>query len=95
MYVNEQYTTISEESRSCSLYFSDCQPGNYMDNNKCEQCLAGTYNEEEGQQTECLKCEAGTYSTAGSATCSECEAGKYSEAGASKCYSESNRLSSN
>ena len=93
--MTEQY--ISERSLSHYFYFSDCQPGNYVDSatDKCKECEAGTYNEEEGQQTECLECQAGKYSDAGSATCSECEAGKYSEAGASKCYSESNKLSSN
>ena len=56
---------------SCIL----CQPGKYTNANqdKCEDCLPGTYNENEGQ-SKCLQCDIDTYNEeVGSANPAQCK----------------------
>lgn len=64
------------------LYIStDCPTGQYLNNGKCEYCIAGMYS----SQGKCLPCPEGTYSLKGSGSCSNCPAGQFASMMSSEC----------
>ena len=64
-----------------------CPVGNYCPGKGKTQCPAGTYRNTTGgkQESDCSKCAAGTYSSAGASSCSQCPANTYSGEGAASC----------
>ena len=73
------YTSIKGSS-SCH---KKCPAGQYLLNNKCYSCSAGTYSKEGSKY--CTNCPAGSYSNSGASSCTQCPAGKYSKEKASIC----------
>ena len=80
-----QITLLLPIALNC--FFSACPQSKLLvsTSNQCENCPAGTYNNIPGVKTNCIACEAGKYSLAGSASCTDCEAGTYSIGGSAGC----------
>ena len=66
-------------SMYCSAGSSSCSAGKYLSNGVCEECSAGTYQDQSGQ-TSCKDCAAGRYQDqSGRTSCKDCAAGRYRE----------------
>ena len=83
------YDTVTIETKDAPI---KCSAGQYLSNNKCYSCDAGTFSK--SGDNKCTKCSAGTYSNKASSSCIKCKAGTYSNSGSGSCIKCSNGYTS-